>query len=502
MRKTLMGILCIALISAAGCQATPEQPIVVQKDMQQMLEEAKKDDTQTPENRSLREQYDVPEEYQFAMQGADGKLHVSADARIIVPDSTAMHIYRVKAVDFTQEQATAFFEYFCGDAEMWQTPEQQTKSEVEQSIVSWRKFMKDEGEEDNPKALATLADLEKALETAPEKIEEQRCYGELETLNLYKDPVNKTEKIASYTGFRSYEKGDDGKIFVVQNNSDLTEAVFVPTSDSGGYGFSVDRMAYMSYRDYGNPAASVNFGYSASVPIFDDNDIDEALLDKIGLKPSEARQMVQDVLVKTGTDLMIDSVYFMDDEQKGYVDDEVRPAKNYAYKIFCVRKVEGLPCAAIEGRSQVNSDSGAGDTQAMAGSWGYEYVEFMVNAGGVFSMTWQAPLEVLDVINDNTRLKPFFEIQEIFEKMMRIKYEADPTLAHGGVDFEISRVTLSLQRITEQNSIENGLLVPTWNFYGKRIEHYEDGGENEEIGASFMSINAIDGSIINTEKGY
>ena len=150
----------------------------------------------------------------------------------------------------------------------------------------------------------------------------------------------------------------------------------------------------------------------------------------------------------------------------------------------------------------MNSDSGAGDTQAMAGSWGYEYVEFMVNAGGVFSMTWQAPLEVLDVINDNTRLKPFFEIQEIFEKMMRIKYEADPTLAHGGVDFEISRVTLSLQRITEQNSIENGLLVPTWNFYGKRTEHYEDGGGNEEIGASFMSINAIDGSIINTEKGY
>ena len=328
MRKTLMGILCIAMISAAGCQATPEQPVVVQKDMQQMLEEAEKDDTQTPDDRNLREQYDVPEEYHFEMQGADGKLHVSADARILVPDSTAMHIYRVKAVDFTQEQATAFFEYFCADTEMWQTPEQQTKSEVEQSIVSWRKFMKDEGDEDNPKALATLADLEKALETAPEKIEEQRCYGELETLNLYKDPVNKTEKIASYTGFRSYEKGDDGKIFVVQNNSDLTEAVFVPTSDSGGYGFSVDRMAYMSYRDYGNPAASVNFGYSASVPIFDDNDIDEALLDKIGLKPSEARQMVQDVLVKTDTDLMIDSVYFMDDEQKGYVDDEVRPAKN------------------------------------------------------------------------------------------------------------------------------------------------------------------------------
>lgn len=505
MKKIFFIPLVIVMIIAfiTGCQSTPEKPVVVRKDLEQMLENAEKDDTEITDGRSLREQYGVPEEYQFEMQEADSKLRVQADARVIVPDANAMRIYRVKAVDFTQEQATAFFNYFCGNAEMWRTPEHQTKSEVEQSIVSWKRFMKDEGEEDNPNALATLADLEKALETAPERIEEQRCYGNLETLYIYKDPVNKTEKLASYTGFRSYEKGDDGKTFMVHNNNDMKEAYFEETSGSGGYGYPLERMAYMNYRDNGNPASSVNFGYSAYVPITNDNDLDAALLDKIGLKPSGAKQMVQDVLDKTGAELMIDSVYFMDDEQKGYVDDEVRPAKNYAYKIFCVRKVDGLPCAAIEGRSRVSSESGGGEKEhAMTANWNYEYIEFMVNADGVFSIMWQSPLAIMDVINDNTQLKPFSDIREIFEKMMRVKYEADTKLTLGGVDFEISRVTLSLQRIAEQNSIENGLLVPVWNFYGKKIEHYESGEYNEQIGVSFMSINAIDGSIIDTSKGY
>jgi hypothetical protein len=70
-------------------------------------------------------------------------------------------------------------------------------------------------------------------------------------------------------------------------------------------------------------------------------------------------------------------------------------------------------------------------------------------------------------------------------------------------DFEINRVTLSLHRIIEQNSNESGLLVPVWSFYGKLVTDPDDPVFRSEIlGVSFLTINAIDGSIIDLYKGY
>jgi len=98
--------------------------------------------------------------------------------------------------------------------------------------------------------------------------------------------------------------------------------------------------------------------------------------------------------------------------------------------------------------------------------------------------------------------KPFSEIREIFEKMMSVEYESWTELSE--LDFEIDRVTLSRQRIVDKNAGGTGLLVPAWNFYGKLNEKSlaEDGGKFEKIGESFMTINAVDGSVIDIQKGY
>ena len=56
-----------------------------------------------------------------------------------------------------------------------------------------------------------------------------------------------------------------------------------------------------------------------------------------------------------------------------------------------------------------------------------------------------------------------------FEDMIKIKYLPESNMP-GSVSttIDIQRVSLELFRITEQNSIENGLLVPVWNFYGTK----------------------------------
>ena len=68
--------------------------------------------------------------------------------------------------------------------------------------------------------------------------------------------------------------------------------------------------------------------------------------------------------------------------------------------------------------------------------------------------------------------------------------------------YHITTVQLGLVNIAEENA-ETGLLVPAWTFLG--YEHIESPYENDDFGTNglqpFLTINAIDGSLIDREGG-
>ena len=133
--------------------------------------------------------------------------------------------------------------------------------------------------------------------------------------------------------------------------------------------------------------------------------------------------------------------------------------------------------------------------------WFYEVLEFMVNDSGIISMNWSAPLEIGEVQVQDSTLLPFSDIQSTFENMMHITYEAQ-TKQIEGIECHISDIRLEMMRIGEQGSIENGLLVPVWNFYGQEVWQYGEGQTKEYAYQVLLCINAIDGSVINPYKGY
>ena len=504
MKRILAAILSLIIIlSLAACQPTPQQGVVAEKDSERMLENAQKATADASSGKSLSEQYGIPESYQFEAQGADGKLNITVDAQVAVPDGSAMPIYRVKTAEFSQDTVYAFFEALCGDTEMWIHTEQRTKDEIQEQILRLKKHIMENdqyivdlgGIEEAEKI---LADLERQLDAAPETVVEERTYGEL--VEMSDIPANNTDNAVAgeggadvepvetpspsttYTGLNAYEKYDaglngEGRIFQVANNS-------TPS---------------MHYFDHRNSAAGINFGSSSSLPILDDADIDAEILTKIGLTPSEARQMVQDLLDKTGSGMVVDSIYLQDDEQKGNYGEAARPAERYAYAVYCVRTVNGVPCSYVTGGSKPDAND------MMAPYWHYESLYFMINSEGIIMMEWLTPIKVIETVNEDAQLKPFSEIQEIFEKMMTIKYEPQAEFGGNKYDFGINRIALSLHRIVEKNSNESGLLVPAWNFYGKLTvtpPGENPSGQVDYLGESFLTINAIDGSIIDVSKGY
>ena len=68
--------------------------------------------------------------------------------------------------------------------------------------------------------------------------------------------------------------------------------------------------------------------------------------------------------------------------------------------------------------------------------------------------------------------------------------------------YDVDKILLSLQRINEQDSAENGLLIPVWTFYGDSTFHYANGHSSTKTEQGFLTINAIDGSIIDRALGY
>ena len=494
MKRTVAAILSLVIIlSLVACQPSPREGVVAEKDSELMLEKAQKDSSTTNDGSSLSEQYHIPEHYQFEAAGADGNLNIIVDAQVIVPDVSALPIYRVKAAEFSQETVSVFFQALCGDAEMYVESGQRTKEQIQQDILELKGQIAtleadpQHSDEQLEMAKSGLAQLEQELKTASDTLEEERTDGTLlkedNTISnaspAESDEPTVTPRLqtgGSGTHLDAYERynGGIGRVFGVNNDS--TPA--------------------MLYADNRNEASGNSFGQSSSLPILEDSDIDEESLFKVGIKPSEARRMVQSLLDKTGMGMKVDRIYLQDDTTY-YDEGTVEPAEHYAYLVYCVRTVNGLPCAYTAGASYQADD-------AVAPYWQYEEMYFLVNSEGIFQMWWTCPIEIVETVNVDAQLKPFPEIQEIFEKMMLVKYEAQAE--NSKEDFIISRVTLSLHRIIEKNSNESGLLVPAWNFYGKRTSTWSDssgyGEPIETLDQSFLTINAIDGSIIDISKGY
>jgi hypothetical protein len=168
-----------------------------------------------------------------------------------------------------------------------------------------------------------------------------------------------------------------------------------------------------------------------------------------------------------------------------------------AYRVQYVRKVAGVPVTYTSVESTWN------DTQGESWSWEYERMTFIVDDSGIVEMTWSAPYKIAETITPSAAMLSFSEIQDIFRKMIVVNMK---NLSDNKTDLNISEVRLGLARITEQNNLASGLLVPVWDFFGTAVYHYKTGElqtYRENVpGESYLTINAIDGSIIDRNLGY
>ena len=488
----------IVLTTAAACQATPEEPIVVEKNQQAMLDAA----AQTLEPvASLSEQVNAPAAYQTELVVSD-KFKLTADAQVIVPDADGMPIIRVKAADFTQPQVNGMIKALFKGQKIYETSEELSKEEINDMIINCNRVKTlDEFAGQEESVDETIAQLEAIYDSAPEKRVYTESSGQLEKkeiCDLDENPFN-GEHIAYYPGLYVRTNPDDSTApfcyINVRNNSDLAK----PNADETG-GFFVYRRAEIKY-SYFDPEMPNSIGTtgSLSIPINEDAVIsDPEVLGRLKLTPAQAKQQVDEMLQTAGiTDMQICGIYLSDDSDAGWYGNEKREAQKNAYR-FCLRRmVDGVPCGYS--KSFTDADDSAG---AYFGSWYYENFDIAVNDNGIIDVSWMSPLEIGEKVVGRAALLPFSKIAGRFEQQIKNSYAFQDS--GDNIEVNVYRVSLELMRITEQNSIEKGLLVPVWNFYATKSKQEEDWTETTGFDCPWavLSINAVDGSVISVESGY
>ncbi len=531
MKKVLSMILVIVMLAAfAGCQATPEKPLVTGKNVDNLIQKATETDETVitspepagPDNRAiLMEKLDIPERFIAQNSYSDGRLTYTADADISLPDAAALPVMRVEPADFSQELVDKLYGYLVGDTLMYQQQQQYTKAQVEEDLVMWRQILNDPGSAAESKAQAEekIAELEEGYGSAadsPELVPADAAIGIQQEIDIQTGKVR-----AEYSGVDLAEvpgvRVQRGKTFLVRNNT--KDGVIIKEENVGGFTVTdtASQGARFYYTDYDlSPTPGDASCYVDAETVTPDSlterpdkingftyqnalDMAQGFLDAAGIEDMKVSSLTlilvlpdsyNDVLFD-GNAKLTDHETAMLDVRNGKYDNE---AKDVRYKLELVRSVSGVQVTS-DGLSSYIDD-------AYGKQWYYERFTIDVCSKGISGVSWISPYTIVETVAGDANMLAFNEIAGIFDNMFRATYDTSGANNEG----KVTRVTLTLRRVMEQNNIFSGLLVPVWDFYGSLTVSYPDYPEEPPMemvsDKSLLTINGIDGTVIDVDKGY
>ncbi len=448
MMKRIIPLL-LALLFAAACVPTPEEEAVMLKDQEQMLIDAGKTDERM-EIVDLYERLGAPKEFKANLSATEGRLKVTVDAKVILPEDE-LPIARVMPVDFTLEQILAFAgELMPKDAKYVDFDAGRSKGYYNSLIqnLQWAIDHWDQGGQDMhvdysvEDAKKSLSELLMQQSNAPESLPEIDpqtipCNGEY--------PINGTCRL-------------------IATKDNETFSMIHVNNFSKEYG-----TASLEYvRDqYYNYFVSDGRTHQDAPPSTEIKETVFQLIDKLPIDGFDCSAVFP-------------AVYF------GSRNDKIP-----CYHFIFTRSVNRVSETATDVEVVV---------ETYDKPWGYEMIHVIADENGIAAFKYANPYSVAEIVAEQTNLLPFSEILRIFNKRITVYHNDlfDGTRDALQKEYHITTVRLGLVSIKEENA-DSGLLVPAWDFLGYE-RYWENGneshGETNEL-HSFLTINAIDGSIIN-----
>lgn len=497
-------LLCSVFISglAAGCQKTPDKPIVREKGAQSI--ENYKEAAPAPASKSnaLSERLQVPEKYEASQTGNDGSYQLSCNAEIFVPDVDKISIYKVVPKPFDQEWINTVTNAFFGDAAIYDGDAyfQMTKAEAQKQLNQLKSWQAEgnldpfgliasarESGLENPEEAYSLAEdiasWEETYNNAPEtaeKIEISPAFGVQPQYadfggGYFTGAVELQDGVYSYRLRETQSCPMDIRIC----RSESSDPAMITEWSSTMYG---------SGDSPSNPSAPSREEAEKMAGITPEQaiEITDGYMKKLGLENFSPKTTALSLKSDSGNSLMPTTAVTFPDA---------------GYMVSYTRDVDGFPVT-----DEMDMGGGQESMESTLETWAYERIEFYVNKDGLQRADIFNLYEIGEEQVSNVELLSFPEIAETFEEMASIRFSE--YTAPESIKVNVSDVRLGYMRIYDPGADSRcGLLAPVWDFFGVKDIHSVYNGEANDYAidyprGSIFTINAADGTVIDRELGY
>lgn len=471
--RGIAGVLLGICLLLTACQPTPEKEIIVQKDTLSIItaDGAVATGGEEGEKRDLSA-YSVPERYCYETEDTSGRVHLQVDAEVVMPEGEHMPVARISPRPFTEKDAKKLYEALMSDTVSiapngprfkgyWQP----ALDELIEQKNSGKWDMKYATEEDLD---AAIGEVVKKMAVEPD------------------EPI----PVSPAFSFTRYDRSEEIALWGVRKGLHLATLDFSNSTDAQDAGAG-SQAAYVRNVWNSNEFSSVRNSYTSD--ILWEAQASGATFSSPTISPEDGRKIAEEAMEQAG--FMEEYTFAGERVIPLYetLEDRNETCKN-VYEFMYTRCVLGV----AETFTNTAVALGTDDLTVMC-PWHYERIRIFVDDEGIYALLWDSPSAV-EVLYEDVALLPFEQIQSIFEAQFMLRYGAFTTDKTGG-KYEIKEVKLGLMRICEKDHTTNALLVPVWDFFGTCTG--EDGSVKGLDGFdSWLTINAIDGSIIDRQSGY
>ena len=473
--------LLMALSLLSACQPTPEVEPVAQKDSEALIErvevaeEGVADMAKAPETRHITR----------ALTEVSQKtgIDITIDADVVLPETDAIPVARVQNGHQDMSVLENIWEIVGNGSGML---EDFPRSYYEGQASMWMEYR----EAGNLDKYSSFEEMDAAIS----ELLAEAATKPAEPVFLPESPMDVMQ-----TGEKLHDTYDcsEGAVnFYGWSDQETVYNMWLNATSGGGNGFTRDIEMDYELNDYQNSVNPLNI----YLPAIERGEFRVQLPERsIEDAQAYAEQLLADIGI-TDFACVVARIApliprFFDEQQ------DVCPC---AYELLFTRQVAGVNVTYND-----VTDSGGRlyrDTPDYTPSWGYERIQLLVDDAGVLYMAYPPLYEVTEIVTERAEILSLEEAVASFEQMIGYQYAAYETGQRELCDDAylcIDEIRLGLTRIAEKNAQQQGYLVPSWTFFGSYdLDGFWPDGEGHHGTEAILIVNALDGSIIDPDRGF
>lgn len=447
-------LLMIMLVLSVGCQPTPSAPIVVGKNSGYenipTATDAAEIPVQTIESDNWVDSFESKDK-EFIVN-----INASIEASNIKPT-----IDTVKPISFTNDQLISMVKVLSENGSLYITDGRLSKEIIEQMIIEWKAYKQTISDQATVAMIdGNIQNLEEEYKTVPMNSELlntpttiDNFLNEKQNICLFK---NKQNEICQIDFCNVYDDSRNIQISMRRINNEYINA---HKQDDPPRGMNI------TFEDAKNKAQTA---------------LENMGIENIGLsdwyiadKTSEASLLISMMSGQESTD------------------------SKQCYEFYFTREKSDLTINYVYRHNGTESGEGVYNKH-----WVPEYICIQIDDDGIASFNYINPVAMTDSGKEETTLLPFGQIKEKFKFYMM---GLDDNMAGVLDSVNIESIKLGWAFLVKKDSQDEYKMVPVWDFFGYKVNKLADSDKEQVIeGPAYtqLTINAIDGSIIDRGLGY